>query len=79
MPFSKLSKLLPALLIEPLKASRIYKANSDAILIQSDDSRKQADNANDAFKKLNQMIAELGANLVPGETSNAQRQRVANL
>jgi len=62
-----------------LRASRFYKTNSDAILIQSDDSRKQADNVNDAFKKLNALINDIGDRIVPGETSSAQRARVQKL
>lgn len=79
IPFQKLAGHVPVLLLGPLRNSRIYKANSDAILIQSDDSRKQADNVNGAYRKLTETIIELARQLVPGETSDAQRKRVQNM
>lgn len=79
VPFAKLTKLIPNLLVAPLRSSRYYKVNSDAILIQSDESRKQSDNTNNTFKKLSDVIAEIGANIVPGETSDAQKKRVQAL
>lgn len=79
VPFGKIIEHIPALLVAPLRASRFYKANSDALLIQSDDSRKQADNVHAAFKKLHDMIVEIGAQVVPGQTLDSQRKRVQQL
>jgi peptidyl-tRNA hydrolase ICT1 len=78
-PLDSLLPLLPSLFHAPLRQSRYYAKNSNAIVIQADDSRKQADNAHLCFVRLHQLIAEIGANVVPGETSDEQRKRVKNL
>ena len=48
-------------------------------MIQADDSRKQSDNVNTCFRRLNDLIIEAGKEAVPGETSPEQVKRVEGL
>lgn len=79
VPLDPLLPLLPSLLHPELRSSRYYAAKSNSLVFQSDDSRKQNDNTHACFGKLHELIAELGRNVIPGETSDAQKQRVKNL
>jgi peptidyl-tRNA hydrolase ICT1 len=45
-------------------------------LIQSEESRKQAQNKNACFRKLHELLVEVGRQTVPGETSADQNARV---
>lgn len=49
------------------------------MIIQADDSRKQADNANACFQRLHSLILEIGRENVPNETGAGQAERVAKL
>jgi peptidyl-tRNA hydrolase ICT1 len=79
LPLGGLLPLLPSLLHAPLLQSRYYAKNGNALVIQADDSRKQADNAHLCFVRLHQLITEIGEKVVPGETSDEQSKRVKNL
>lgn len=46
------------------------------MLIQSDESRKQAQNRDTCFRKLHELLVEVGRQTVPGETSADQNARV---
>lgn len=74
-----LRPLIPELLHRSIRQSRYYAPNSDSLVIQADDSRKQADNAHHCFVKLNAVIKESAEKVVPGETSDEQKRRVRNL
>jgi peptidyl-tRNA hydrolase ICT1 len=63
----------------PIRQSRYYAKSSNSLVIQADDSRKQADNTHLCYKRLLELIAEIGRELVPGETSAQQKARVKNL
>jgi peptidyl-tRNA hydrolase ICT1 len=71
--------IVPLLLHKPIRQSRYYAARSDSIVIQTDDSRKQADNANHCFVKLHNMVTEAGIKMLPGETSQVQKEHVRTL
>lgn len=79
MPISALLQRVPALLHQPLRQSRYLAAKSDDLVIQADDSRKQADNVNACFRKLHELIVQAGKETVPGETSPEQVKRVEQL
>jgi peptidyl-tRNA hydrolase ICT1 len=49
------------------------------LIIQADDSRKQADNATACFRRLHGLIQELGQEIVPNETKPGQTERIAKL
>ena len=71
--------LLPTILRPSLLKSRYCAAKSDTLVIQSDDSRKQNDNVHSCFVKLHKLIAEAGQEVVPGETSAEQLDKVKKL
>jgi peptidyl-tRNA hydrolase ICT1 len=62
-----------------MRQSRYFAPNSNSIVIQADDSRKQADNAHHCFVKLNSLISEAAEQAIPGETSEEQKQHVRKL
>lgn len=76
---SALLPLVPKILHPSIRSSRYYAENSQALVIQADDSRKQSQNLNACFDKLTSMIAEAGRAAVPGETSPEQKKKVQKL
>lgn len=52
---------------------------TDSIVIQSDESRKQSSNVESCFEKLHQLIEETARAVIPGETSEEQREKVKKL
>ena len=48
-------------------------------MIQADDSRKQQANKDTCFRKLNELIVDVYNHSVPGETSEAQKEKVKKL
>ena len=79
LPLSALLPLLPDLLHAPIHGSRFHASKSDAIIIQSDGSRKQADNVADCFRKLHRLILDAARHVIPGQTSISQKDRVKTL
>lgn len=60
-------------------SSRYAAPKTNALIIQSDDARKQADNANACFRKLHALLLEAGKESVPNETAAGQKERVERL
>lgn len=79
VPTSSLLPRIPKLLHQSIVNSRYHAAKSNEIVIQADDSRKQNDNVNACFRKLNELIQQAGRDNVPGETSQEQIKRVEQL
>ncbi|KAI7327581.1 hypothetical protein KC315_g7034 [Hortaea werneckii] len=79
IPTSSILPLLPPLLRPHILASRYHAAKSSELVIQADDSRKQTENVNSAFRRLHELITDAGRQAVPGETSPEQTKRVAEL
>ncbi|GAB7352191.1 hypothetical protein MBLNU459_g2668t1 [Dothideomycetes sp. NU459] len=79
LPLASLLPLVPSLLRPSIASSRYCAANSNALVIQADDSRKQNDNVHRCFLKLHDLIVEAGRETVPGETSADQAERVKKL
>ena len=77
LPLSALLPMLPAVLRPAVSKSR-YSAKDD-LVIQADDSRKQNENVHRCFIKLHEMIVQAGREVVPGETSAEQTERVKRL
>ncbi|KAI4733348.1 hypothetical protein E4T50_16094 [Aureobasidium sp. EXF-12298] len=77
LPLSALLPMLPAVIRPAVSKSR-YSAKDD-LVIQADDSRKQNDNVHHCFIKLHHMIVQAGREVVPGETSAEQVERVKKL
>ncbi|RDI78506.1 hypothetical protein Vi05172_g11480 [Venturia inaequalis] len=79
VPAKHLLKDLPTLMHGPLRASRYYAKASESLVIQADDSRKQADNAELCWQRFHQLLKEVAGKAVPGVTSDSQRSKVKNL
>lgn len=79
IPTASLLPLLPSLLHPSILSSRYHAAKSNDIVIQADDSRKQNDNVNACFRKLQELIIDAGRDVLPGETSAEQVRRVQGL
>ncbi|KAI5212949.1 hypothetical protein AUEXF2481DRAFT_90446 [Aureobasidium subglaciale EXF-2481] len=77
LPLSALLPMLPVVLRPAVSKSR-FSAKDD-LVIQADDSRKQAENVHRCFIKLHEMIVQVGREVVPGETSAEQVERVKKL
>lgn len=79
VPLHALLQHVPTALHREMRTSRYVAERSSAIIIQADDSRKQADNAQSCYKRLYEAIVEAGHAAVPGETSVEQAKRVKDL
>lgn len=79
MALDQLLPLLPEVLHDGIRKSTYYAGKTNSLLIQSDDSRKQAANKDTCFRKLNELISDVYNRSVPGETSDEQKQKVKNL
>jgi len=74
----RLLPVIPLALHNALRLSRYY-AKDNTLLIQSDDSRKQATNRDTCWSKLCMEISRVGKDVIPGETSEEQKERVKEL
>lgn len=79
VPLSQLLPVIPAILHGGIKASRYFAENTNSLLIQADDSRKQNANKNSCFRKLDALITDVYKTTVPGETSHEQKDKVKKL
>lgn len=70
---------LPEVLHDGIRKSTYYAGKTNSLLIQSDDSRKQAANKDTCFRKLNELVMNVYNSSVPGETSEDQKQKVKKL
>ena len=71
--------LVPSILHPQLQESRYYAPKSGALVIQADGSRKQTDNVQECFKKLQDLILSAGRSVVRGETTPEQIARAKRL
>ncbi|KAL4779008.1 hypothetical protein BJX76DRAFT_352150 [Aspergillus varians] len=79
VPLDSLLPLVPHIIHSPLQASRYYAARAHSLVIQSEESRKQAANVDACYEKLHQLLKTTAKGVVPGETSPEQRDRVQKL
>ncbi|KAJ5240148.1 hypothetical protein N7468_004767 [Penicillium chermesinum] len=79
IPLDILLPLVPRLLHPQLRASRYATQRSQALVFQSDESRKQASNVDSCFEKLHQLLESTAKAVIPGDTSDQQRDRVRRL
>lgn len=79
VPLETLFPLVPRLLHPPLRASRYATDRSQALVIQSDESRQQAANVDSCYAKLNRLLVSSAKEVIPGETSQEQKDRVSKL
>jgi len=74
-----LSPYVPSLLLEQLQSIGCYSYNSNSLVIQSQASRKQADNVQECHNKLKELIVKACKSAIRGETTPAQIARVKDL
>ncbi|KAJ5539632.1 hypothetical protein N7513_007964 [Penicillium frequentans] len=79
VPLAALLPLVPRLLHPKLHTSRYASDRSQALIFQSDESRKQASNVDSCFDKLHQLLESAAKAVIPGETSPEQKDRVQKL
>ncbi|KAJ5891086.1 uncharacterized protein N7473_007314 [Penicillium subrubescens] len=79
VPLATIFPLVPRLLHPPLRASRYATDRSQALVIQSDESRQQATNVDLCYAKLNRLLVISAKEVIPGETSQEQKDRVSKL
>ncbi|KAJ5513973.1 hypothetical protein N7463_003525 [Penicillium fimorum] len=79
VPLDALLPLVPRLIHHPLRASRYAAERTQCLVIQSDEERKQSNNVENCFDKLYQLLQGSAKEVIPGETSQAQRNRVQKL
>lgn len=79
VPLSSLLPLVPPLLHPSLRTSRYLADRADALVIQSDEARKQSANVESCYEKLYNLIEESARAVIPGETSEDQKERVKKL
>lgn len=79
VPIASLFATVPRPLHAEIKKSRYFAARAECLVIQSDESRKQSQNVETCYDKLQQLIAGAGKAAVPGETSVEQKRRVRYL
>jgi len=75
----QLLPMLPTVLHDGIRKSTYYAGKTNSLLIQSDDSRKQAANKDTCYRKLNELIMDVYNHSVPGETSEEQKDKVKKL
>ncbi|CEJ56055.1 hypothetical protein PMG11_02280 [Penicillium brasilianum] len=79
VPLATLFPLVPPLLHPQLRSSRYATDRSQALVIQSDESRQQATNVELCYEKLNRLLVSSAKEVIPGETSQEQKDRVSKL
>lgn len=70
---------IPSVFHEGLRQSPFYTRKSNALIITSDESRKQSDNLDNCKRKLRELVRNVACDSIPGETSMETKQRVKNL
>jgi len=79
VPFHEIAPLVPRVLHAGIMSSPYFASGSSSLLIQSDESRKQAQNREICYKKLKELLVQVYEDTVPGETSEEQKEKVKNL
>lgn len=79
VPLASLLPLVPHVLHSHLRASRYASDRSQTLVIQSDESRKQASNVDECYEKLYRLLESTAKEVIPGETSREQKDRVHKL
>ncbi|KAL8681278.1 MAG: hypothetical protein Q9186_002589 [Xanthomendoza sp. 1 TL-2023] len=79
LPLKELLPSVPNLLHDQIRASQYYAEKSDCLIIRADSNRKQGDNVEACFTKLQHLIMGAGRASVKGETSPEQLERVKRL
>ncbi|RHZ48476.1 peptidyl-tRNA hydrolase domain protein [Aspergillus thermomutatus] len=79
VPLQSLLPLVPRILHPHLRSSRYYAERTHTLVIQSEESRKQAANVESCYEKLHLLLKTTAEDVIPGETSEEQREKVQKL
>lgn len=79
VPLQSLLPLVPRILHPHLRSSRYYADRTQMLVIQSEESRKQAANVESCYEKLHRLLKTTAEDVIPGETSEEQREKVQKL
>jgi peptidyl-tRNA hydrolase ICT1 len=79
LPLDEFLALVPPIFHSSIRASPCYAKKSDSILIQADGSRRQSENSHACLVRLHRLVADAGAAVLPGETSEEQKEHVQRL
>lgn len=79
VPLDSLLPLVPPIIHSQLRSSRYAADRTQTLVIQSEESRKQATNVESCFEKLYQLLQSSAKDAIPGETSQEQKDRVQKL
>ncbi|KAG2412381.1 hypothetical protein HFD88_009938 [Aspergillus terreus] len=79
VPLASLLPLVPRVLHPSLRTSRYFAERTETLVIHAEESRKQAANVESCYDKLHQLLKTTAKDVIPGETSQAQRDRVHKL
>lgn len=79
MPLEQLLPLLPAALHKGILSSRYHAEKTSSLVIQADDSRKAQANKDLCFRKLTELVVDVYKKTIPGETTDAQKEKVKKL
>jgi peptidyl-tRNA hydrolase ICT1 len=79
VPLDRLLPLVPAVMHGAIRTSQYYADKTNTLLIQADDSRKQGTNKDACYRKLHDLLLDTGNRIIPGETSEEQKEKVKTL
>ncbi|KAL9615540.1 MAG: hypothetical protein Q9167_000053 [Letrouitia subvulpina] len=79
VPLKHLLPIVPGVLHQQILSTRYYAERSDSLVIQADSSRKQTENVQECFAKLQDVLLFAGKSTVQGETSPEQAEKVGRL
>lgn len=79
IPLDSLLPLIPRMIHSQLQSSRYVAQRTRTLVIQSEETRKQATNVETCFNKLHQLLRSSAREVIPGETSQDQKDRVQKL
>lgn len=78
-PMELIEPYIPGILHLELRRSRFYVYSSDSIQISAQTSRSQRENKDECHQKLHELLKDLSKRFIPGETSEAQKQKIEKL
>jgi len=70
---------VPTILHSELRQSRFYVASSDSLQMSAQTSRSQQENKDECHAKLHELLKDLSKRFIPGQTSEAQKQKIERL
>lgn len=73
------ANFLPDFVLRKIRENSNHLTKEDEIVLQADESRKQTDNHEEAYRRLHKIILSAVSKDLPGVTSAEKKKRVAEL